>query len=127
VETVAAALGGLVGRTVLVMGASYRGGVKEVAFSGVWSLVKEITERGGSPLVHDPLYNDQELAAIGLVPWDGKQAVDGAIVQSDHAEYRGLGTADLPGARVVYDGRGVLDPDLFDGVALFRIGRPSRA
>ena len=48
------------------------------------------------------------------------------VVQADHPEYRDLTPADLPGARAVLDGRGVLDAGAFTaaGVAVRRIGRP---
>jgi UDP-N-acetyl-D-mannosaminuronic acid dehydrogenase len=52
--------------------------------------------------------------------------VAGAILQADHAEYRSLSPADVPGARAVVDGRDVLDATPFEGagVPVLRIGRP---
>lgn len=114
VSMVARALSGLEGRKVLVLGAAYRGGVKETAYSGVFDVVESISAAGGIPVVSDPLYSDDELTALGLVSWDG-QDVDAVIVQSDHNEYRDLGPDDLPGAMVVFDGRGVLDPTRWQG------------
>jgi UDP-N-acetyl-D-mannosaminuronic acid dehydrogenase len=72
------------------------------------------------------LYGDAELAAIGYEPWDRATAIDGAIVQTDHEQYRTLGPADVGGAQVVVDGRGVLDvtPFAAAGVRVLRIGRP---
>lgn len=109
VSMVSSELDGLEGRTVLVLGAAYRGGVKETAYSGVFDLVEAIGAVGGKPVVSDPLYTADELLGLGLVPWDG-EAVAAVIVQSDHHEYRDLGPEDFPGAAVVFDGRGVLDP-----------------
>ncbi|EHN09674.1 UDP-N-acetyl-D-mannosaminuronic acid dehydrogenase [Patulibacter medicamentivorans] len=116
--------GGLAGRRVLVLGAAYRGDVKETAFSGVFGLRDALVAAGATALVADPLYADDELRALGLEPWDGAP-VDGAIVQADHAAYRDLAPDDVPGARAVVDGRGVLDADRWRaaGVALRRIGR----
>lgn len=126
VRKLSGALGGLAGRTVLILGAAYRGGVKETAYSGVFDLVDEVLEAGGSAVVSDPLYTADEIAALGLTPWDGSP-VDGAIVQSDHEEYGGLGPDDFPGASVVFDGRGVLDPARWEGAAgrLMTIGQGS--
>ncbi|WP_320670200.1 nucleotide sugar dehydrogenase [Patulibacter defluvii] len=123
VELLGGLLGGLAGRRVLVLGAAYRGDVKETAFSGVFGLRDALAAAGAEPLVADPLYGDDELRALGLAPWDGGP-VDGAIVQADHAAYRALSPADVPGARAVVDGRGVLDADRWRaaGVALRRIG-----
>lgn len=117
------ALGSLSGRRVAVLGAAYRGGVKETAFSGVFATVQVLRERGAVVLVHDPMYTAQELAAFG---WDGYELgerVDAVIVQADHREYRTLGAADVPGAQVVVDGRGVLDPARFEGVRLLVVGQ----
>ncbi len=124
VDTVSQGLSGLNGKTVLILGATYRGGVKETAYSGVFDLVRAIEASGGRALVSDPLYTDDELAALGLEGW-GSQPVDAVIVQADHREYADLGPSDLPGARLVYDGRGVLDIRRFHGsdVRLMVIGQ----
>ncbi|HEY6635453.1 MAG TPA: nucleotide sugar dehydrogenase, partial [Acidimicrobiia bacterium] len=60
VDVVAAELQGIEGRTVLILGAAYRGGVKETAYSGVFDLVREISSRGGRAVVSDPLYQPDE-------------------------------------------------------------------
>lgn len=112
VRSLSRALGGLSGASILILGAAYRGGVKETAYSGVFDLVRAIEEDGGRALVSDPLYSSAELSGLGLEPWPGGP-VDAAIIQADHHEYRSLVPADIPGATVVYDGRGVLDPELW--------------
>jgi nucleotide sugar dehydrogenase len=124
VETLERDLDGLGEQTVLILGAAYRGGVKETAFSGAFDLAREISKRGGLPVVADPLYDDVEIAELGFVPWDGSK-VDAAIVQADHAEYRDLDPAAVPGARVVYDGRNILNPTTWvgSGVTLRIIGQ----
>jgi UDP-N-acetyl-D-glucosamine dehydrogenase len=114
-------LGPLAGERVLVLGVAYRGGVKEAAFSGAFPLRDALEAAGADVVAADPLFSDDELRALGFVPWAGEE-VAGAVVQADHDAYRDLGLADVPGARAVIDGRGVLDPARFDGVALRRIG-----
>jgi nucleotide sugar dehydrogenase len=110
------ALGGLSGRRVVVLGASYRGGVKEVAFSGVFPTVEALREHGAEVLVHDPMYSDDELRSLGWTPYDLGDPIDAAVLQADHAEYRTLSAADLPGVRVLVDGRHVTDPSRWHGV-----------
>ncbi|MDX6681114.1 MAG: hypothetical protein QOG94_1153 [Solirubrobacteraceae bacterium] len=119
--------GSLRDRSILILGVAYRGGVKETAFSGAAALRDVLLARGARPLASDPLYDDDELRAAGYEPWPAASAVDGAIVQTDHAEYRSLGPADVGGATVVVDGRGVLDLTAFaaGGVRVLRIGRPA--
>lgn len=122
VQRAADVLGDLAGLRVLVLGAAYRGGVKETAFSGVFPTVAELTARGAQVTVHDPLYSDDELAALGLTAHADGAPCDLAIIQTDHAAYRDLGPADLPGIRLLLDGRRVSDPDRWRGVPRLVVG-----
>jgi len=122
VGMLAGALGDLTGRTVVVLGASYRGGVKETAFSGVFPTVAALAEAGARALVHDPLFTDAELAAHGLQAYHLGENVDAAIVQADHRSYTELGPADLPGIQVLVDGRHLTDPARWEGVRHLSIG-----
>ena len=91
-------VGPLTGQRVAVLGAAYRGGVKETAFSGVFGTVAALESRGAEVLVHDPLYDDDELRALGFTPYHLGEPVDAAVVQADHAAYaRARARADLPG------------------------------
>ncbi|MDT3724464.1 nucleotide sugar dehydrogenase [Streptomyces sp. DSM 41972] len=121
VDLLAAAHGDLTGVNVLVLGAAYRGGVKETAFSGVYGTVEALRERGAVPYVSDPMYTADELTAHGLPPHEG-QTVTAAILQADHAEYRELSAADLPDVRVLVDGRRTTDPARWEGVRRVVIG-----
>jgi nucleotide sugar dehydrogenase len=122
VRLLAGTYGDLAGATVVVLGACYRGGVKETAFSGVFPTVEALRRRGATALVHDPLLGPGELAALGLEPYGDGRRVDAAVLQADHAEYGGFGPGDLPGITVLLDGRGVLDPDRWPGVTVVRLG-----
>jgi nucleotide sugar dehydrogenase len=117
------AYGDLTGARVVVLGAAYRGGVKETAFSGVFDAVKALELRGAAALVHDPLYTDEELQKLGFQPYHLGEPADAAVVQADHTEYRTLGPADLPGVRVFIDGRRVSSPEAWDGVQYRVIGK----
>ncbi|WP_084961700.1 nucleotide sugar dehydrogenase [Thermoactinospora rubra] len=121
VDLLASVFGSLAGAGVLVLGAAYRGGVRETAFSGVFPLVEELRARGAEPYVSDPLYSAEELAALGLPPHRG-EPVAAAVVQADHPEYQTLGAADLPGVRALVDGRRVTDPARWEGVERVVIG-----
>jgi UDP-N-acetyl-D-glucosamine dehydrogenase len=116
--------GGLAGVRVLILGVSYRGGVKETAFSGAFPLADELQARGAIPVATDPLYDADELRALGFTPWEG-EAVAAAVLQADHRQFTDLTPPDLPGLRVLVDGRGALDPAIWraGGVSFRRIGR----
>jgi len=122
-----ALLGSLTDLRVVVLGASYRGKVKETAFSGVFGTVAALRERGAQVLVHDPMFTDAELAAYGWEPyqWAPGQTgapVDVAIVQADHPEYADLSPEQLPGVRLLLDGRRITDPAAWTGVPRLTIG-----
>lgn len=121
IDLLAVAYGDLADVSVLVLGAAYRGGVKETAFSGVFPTVQALMSRGALTYVSDPMYTPGELAALGLTPHEGEQ-VTAAVIQADHAEYRTLGVADLPTVRVLVDGRRITDPALWGGVRRILIG-----
>ena len=115
-------LGDLTGLRVVVLGASYRGKVKETAFSGVFPTVDALRAAGAQVLVQDPMYTDEELEGFGWQPYHLGENVDVAIVQADHPEYSKLTPADLPGVRLLLDGRRVTNPALFVGVPRITIG-----
>lgn len=118
------AFGDLTGAKVAVLGAAYRGGVKETAFSGVFSTIEALTARGAVPVVHDPLYSDAELEQLGFAPYHFGEPIDAAVVQADHTEYRSVGPADLPGISVFIDGRRVSSADRWPEVIYRAIGKP---
>ena len=118
-------LGSLTGLRAVVLGAAYRGGVKETAFSGVFATVEALRSRGAEALVHDPLYTDEELAKLGFAAYHVGEPADVAVVQTDHADYRTLAPADLPGVRLLVDGRHVSDGTLWAGTPRIVLGAGS--
>ena len=117
-----ALLGDLAGLTCVVLGAAYRGGVKETAFSGVFPAAEALEKRGARVLVHDPLYSGEELAELGLTAYHLGEPCDVAIVQTDHPDYREVGPADLPGVRLLVDGRRVTDVGRWAGTPRIVVG-----
>jgi len=120
--------GGLAGKTVLVMGLAYRGGVKEAELSSALLVAEALRHKGASVLIHDPLFSQSEIEALGLtaspLPPDG--TVDAVILQAGHEEYAALDFATLRGCHAVLDGRGFLDASKVEAVGLryVAIGRP---
>ncbi|WP_053207153.1 nucleotide sugar dehydrogenase [Jiangella muralis] len=121
----AAAGGSLDGLRVVVLGAAYRGRVKETAFSGVFPTVAALRSRGAEVLVHDPMYTDDELRGLGFAPYHLGEPADAVVVQADHPEYAEVGAADVPGAKILVDGRDVTDAARWDGVTRIVVGRAS--
>ena len=116
------AAGDLTGKRVAVLGISYRGGVKESAFSGVFGTVTALKARGAQVVVHDPMYTNDEITALGFEPYAIGTAVDAVVLQADHKEYKLLTKADFPGVKAIVDGRRTMDPKNFDGITFRVIG-----
>lgn len=122
VDVLASKHGDLRGQRVVVLGAAYRGGVKESAFSGVFGVVAALEKSGAVPLVHDPMYADDELTALGFSPYTLGEPADAAILQADHADYGSLTPADLPGIRTFVDGRRQTQASDWPGVRHHTLG-----
>ena len=109
------------GRRVLMLGVAYRGGVKETAFSGAFALRDELRGRGAHAGRGRPDVRRRRAARRSGFDAVGRRARR----RRDRAGRPRASTAscaaDLPGARAVVDGRGVLDPARF-AVPGLRIG-----
>ena len=122
VSLLAKSMGDLKGKKVAVLGISYRGGVKESAFSGVFGTVTALKSRGAEVVVHDPMYSDEEISSLGFTPYAIGANVDAVILQADHKEYKGLSKKDFPGVQGVVDGRRAMSAKSFEGVSFRVIG-----
>jgi nucleotide sugar dehydrogenase len=107
VDLLAKVHGNLQGQTVGVFGASYRGGVKETAFSGVFDVVTELQNQGAVVKVHDPMYSDNELHELGFTPLHYGESLDAAVFQADHAEYSSVTAEMIGNARTILNGRNI--------------------
>ena len=123
VNTLAGFHGNLQGQRVAVLGVAYRGEVKESAFSGVFPTVEALIGLGANVVVHDPMYTDNELGELGFSAYHYGDSVDAVIVQSDHAEYREIVSAQFPGVKTLLDGRGITNEGNWHGVRYHVLGR----
>ena len=123
VSTLAQIHGSLKSAKVVVLGASYRGGVKETAFSGVFPTVDALKALGAEVLVHDPMYTDDELKKYGFTPYHYGDSLDAAVIQADHKEYAELSSAKLPGIKTLLDGRGITKANNWSDIKYHVIGK----
>jgi nucleotide sugar dehydrogenase len=119
-------LGTLAGQAVLVLGLTYRHGVKELAYSRALPLVSGLLERGARPLAYDPLMTADEIARTGAEPWTWghrEPEIRAIVTQTADPRWRALDPAWFPGLRLFLDGRNsVRDLALPDGVAYRGVG-----
>jgi UDP-N-acetyl-D-mannosaminuronate dehydrogenase len=125
VNRIVSSTGSIEGKKILILGASYRGGVKESALSGAFGICKRVEELGGVPLVHDPLFSDAELLDLGFMPFSRGDSAECVILQADHTEYQDWMTQDVRGVKLLLDGRNVLNPGNWPGVQFMVIGKPN--
>jgi UDP-N-acetyl-D-mannosaminuronate dehydrogenase len=102
---------GVRGKTVLILGVSYRGGVKEPTLSSALLVAKALEENGAIAFAHDPLFTDEELLDLGLepAPLPPDLTVDAVILQAMHPAYADLDLRMFEGASVFLDGRRTFD------------------
>ncbi len=125
------------GTKVVVLGLSYRGGVKESRFSPTFDLVKELEKREILVTVNDVLWDADEgrMFPFRFEP-DIMKAVDGAdciIIATDHAQYKELDLEKLVNQAgkkplVIVDGRQVFESKRvsdFKDVIYMAVGKPN--
>jgi nucleotide sugar dehydrogenase len=120
-------LGGLEGVPILVLGLTYRHGVKELAYSRALPLIERLTHQGAVISAYDPLLTEAETLACCATAWRwGETAPFRAIVtQTADPLFATLDPSWFPELRVVFDGRDSLrNLALPDGVAFRGIGLP---
>lgn len=127
-QTLDAALGGLDGRGVLVLGLTYRHGVNELAYSRGPALIATLRAAGARVVAHDPLLEDAEVQALGAAAWRWGERASGVaaiVTQTADPRFADLDPAWFPDLAVVLDGRNSLGWRSWPaGVAYRGIGVP---
>ena len=122
-------LGTMEGVSVLVLGLTYREGVKELAYSRAIPLLEGLLRAGARVSAWDPLLSADEVAALGAVPWTWGTPSDARAIVAQTADpaFRDLDPAWLPDLEVVFDGRNSLGDVAYpEGVRVLGIGVPPR-
>ena len=117
--------GPLGGQKVIVLGASYRGGVKETAFSGVFEIVESLKRHNANVYVHDPMFTIDEITQLGFNPYQIGEPADAIILHADHNEYKEITFMDFPGLKTILDGRGITNPANWSEVNYHVLGNAS--
>jgi nucleotide sugar dehydrogenase len=127
IRTIQKALGGLEGVPVLVLGLTYREGVKELAYSRAMPLIERLSFHGAVVSAWDPILTEDEIERCCATAWRwGESAPVRAIVtQTADRRFRDLDWSWFPELELLYDGRNSLrDAALPRGVEYHGVGVP---
>ena len=129
IERLRAELGSLEGVPVLVLGLTYREGVKELAYSRALALIEASLRRARACRPGIRSCRPSEIRALRRPAWTWGAASDARaiVVQTADPAFRALDPAWFPRLEVVLDGRNALDGvRLGGGVRILGVGRPAR-
>ena len=132
VETVDAALSihdrALADARVLVLGVTYRGGVPETRYAPALDVVSHLLEAGAETFAHDPLLDDERVAATGAAPASTPYEpadLDAVVLVTGHEEYREIDRDRLRErvrTPVFVDGRGFFSREELSAFDAVRLG-----
>ena len=107
VELAEKEIGTLKGKAVLVLGVSYRAGVKEHAFSGAFEVNKILKDLEVNAMFFDHQYSNEEMDLLGLDPFNQSQSgeVEVIIIQNDAPQNVRVIENDFPNLKIIIDGR----------------------
>ncbi|HEX5466235.1 MAG TPA: nucleotide sugar dehydrogenase [Candidatus Limnocylindrales bacterium] len=120
-------LGSLDGRQILVLGLTYRAGVKELAYSRAIPLIERLRLHGAEVWAYDPLLEPAEVERLGAKPWTWGQAsgAQAIVAQTADPRFQDLDPAWFEQLQVLYDGRDGLGPAGWPAeVTVLGVGRP---
>jgi nucleotide sugar dehydrogenase len=129
IRSIQKALGGLEGVPILVLGLTYREGVKELAYSRAVPLIERLGFHGAVVSAYDPLLSEEETLRCCATPWRwGEPGQFRAIVtQTADPRWRELDPSWFPQLELLFDGRNSLrELALPDGVRYLGVGVPER-
>ncbi len=129
IERLRGELGSLEDVPVLVLGLTYREGVKELAYSRAIPLIGGLANLGARVSAWDPLLSAEEVDRCGASPWAWGTRGDARaiVVQTADPAFRRLDPAWLPALEVILDGRNSLRDVAFpEHIRVLGIGVPPR-
>jgi nucleotide sugar dehydrogenase len=128
IETLRSEFGSLEDVHVLVLGLTYRHGVKELAYSRALPLIEGLRAAGARVLAHDPLLTDEEVRQTNAEPWSWETPapqVRAIVTQTGDPRWNDLQAGWFPNLSLVIDGRNSLDRVVLPTTIIRRgIGKP---
>lgn len=124
---------GLDESNILVLGLTYRPGVKELRYAPALTVIEYLNEANSTVYAHDPLIDLQTIEENGAVPVDNPisaEHLDGIVLATGHDVYNDLDLGELrAGMRtpILVDGRNFFETNDVDGFRYTAIGDGKRS
>ena len=120
---------------MLVLGLTYRDGVKELAYSRALPLIERLAFHGALVSAFDPLLSDAEVERSAATPyhWGEAGPFRAIVTQTADPLFRSLDPALYPDLEILFDGRNSLrelvlpEGVLYQGVGVGGGRKPGRA
>jgi UDP-N-acetyl-D-mannosaminuronate dehydrogenase len=97
--------GPLSGKKIIILGVSYRPGVKETAFSGSLELLRLLNTEGAEVYALDPLYSQEELISLGFSKKMEIEEAEIIILHTSHEQFATFDFSQYSHLKYVLDGR----------------------
>ena len=110
-------------KRILILGLSYKGGVKEDRFSPAYEIINLLKD--SKLYCYDPYYSKEEIeertGVNYLTPKDLNE-MEGIILVTDHKEFKNI---DFKGMKFIFDGKNFLDKEKIEsqGIKYLGVGR----
>lgn len=98
---------------IMVLGISFRGGVKETIKSTAVEVIEKLKPLAGCVYAYDPLFGREEVECFNAVYSEGFGGMDCVVIASDHNEFRDYSWAEIAGelrTKTVVDTRQIINP-----------------
>jgi nucleotide sugar dehydrogenase len=107
IKAIQKALGGLQDVPVLVLGLTYRQGVKELAYSRALPLIERLSFHGAKVSAYDPILSAEEVANCCATPyrWGESGPFRAIVTQTADPAFRALDFSLFPDLELLFDGR----------------------
>lgn len=102
------------GSNILILGLTFRGGVKEFMKTPAKPIIDELKRLGANVFAFDPLCDEQDARKFDVQLRDDFKNMDCAVIVTDHKEFYNLGWEEIKGkmrTNIVVNGRQVVDPE----------------
>jgi nucleotide sugar dehydrogenase len=110
IKTLEGLLGGLEEVPILVLGLTYREGVKELAYSRALPLIERLSFHGANVMAYDPLLSAEDIERCCAKPyrWGQPAPFRAVVTQTADGLWEKLDFSLFPRLEVIYDGRNSL-------------------